>query len=291
MARSRSRNSLLSALLLLLGLWGRAAVAKPEDAQRAIREGVALHNGRKYTEAIARFQDAYKNDPSLTKTLLLIGAAYLNLGRPQQALEFYERYQRVEKDISAGDRLILLGYYGEEADKLLADYRADPQRPELLLFAGRARFKQGRTEEARSLYRLYQRDRPPGPDPNAALLQGYLQDAGLPLEEPPARREPPPKLAPRPAAPPPAPPRRQLPRPLWRLATGSAVMGVGLFVGGLGVSALSVDGSCVQQPVPAGGCLTDYDTHGIGSVLLASGVVLAVGGAVLIAWPERRHRR
>ncbi len=80
-------------------------------------------------------------------------------------------------------------------------------------------------------------------------------------------------------------PRRQG-RPLWRVISGAAALGVGVGVAGLGISALVVNGQCVQQPVPpAQRCDDLYATTGIGAGLLSAGLALAVAGTVLWAWP------
>jgi hypothetical protein len=83
-------------------------------------------------------------------------------------------------------------------------------------------------------------------------------------------------------------PRR---RPLWRLATGAAALGVGALFVGLGASALAVDGHCVNNG-PAGEVLPPncadqrfYMTATPGIGLTVSGAVLMVGGAVLLALP------
>lgn len=74
-------------------------------------------------------------------------------------------------------------------------------------------------------------------------------------------------------------------RPRWRLAVGGAAIGVGVLLSGLGISALAVQGKCIDSanpyPAPAP-CPVLFSTLGAGAGLLTVGVGLAVGGSVLI---------
>ena len=91
--------------------------------------------------------------------------------------------------------------------------------------------------------------------------------------------------------PPPSQPVRapELRRPLWRIAAGSAAIGVGALLAGFGASALAVDGTCIEPAVaPALTCRDLFDTRGQGIGLLTSGLLVAAGGAVLLALPPSR---
>ncbi len=76
------------------------------------------------------------------------------------------------------------------------------------------------------------------------------------------------------------------PRPLWRIALGASAIGVGVLIGGFGVSGLIQDGKCAD-PL----CQTYFDTRNKGVGLLAAGGVLAIGGSVLLALPGTRRQR
>jgi hypothetical protein len=81
------------------------------------------------------------------------------------------------------------------------------------------------------------------------------------------------------------------PRPKWRLAGGGAAVGVGVVLMGFGLSALSVNGRCAQEPVaPALVCDEVYRTSGVGAGLLVVGLALGAGGAVLMALPGEKRR-
>ncbi len=85
-------------------------------------------------------------------------------------------------------------------------------------------------------------------------------------------------------------PSELLRRPLWRVATGAAAVGVGLLLIGIGGSGLAVDGTCVPplQP-PALVCRETIQSAAVGGSLLGVGLGLSIGGAVLIGLPPRRE--
>lgn len=241
---------MVAALLLA----GPARAARPEDA--LIKEGAGLFNSGHYEDSIAVFHRAYERDPRLTKALLLIGAAHINLGHLPEGLTFYERYRRETQAMPPADQERLRGYFEEAAAQVEEALRREPRRADLYVLLIRIHGDLGREDEVAS-----DRQR--------------MREALAPPPPPPAPRPPPP--------PPPPPPVR----PRWRFAVGGAAGLAGLGIAGLGISALAVNGGCIDPQHP-GGCTLDYATTGIGAGLLAGGLALAVGGAVLVALPPRR---
>lgn len=84
-------------------------------------------------------------------------------------------------------------------------------------------------------------------------------------------------------------------RPLWRLATGGALLGAGVLIGAFGVGALIASDQCedLSSPDPVSGCMNrrfdpSLGTLGIG--LTVAGALAAVGGAVLIALPPSKPK-
>lgn len=100
---------------------------------------------------------------------------------------------------------------------------------------------------------------------------------------------PPPPVAvvkPPPPPPPPAPPAPERgPRPIWRVATGASLIGVGALLGAYGISGLAVDGSVVDVD---GSPMRLY-SQAPGGAFLGVGLAVAIGGAVLIAVPGPRR--
>lgn len=100
-------------------------------------------------------------------------------------------------------------------------------------------------------------------------------------------------LSPRPPAPPllPALPPRRMPRPVWRLALGASTLAVGLGLVGLGGSALSISGRCIEPIAPpVQACPRFYETAAAGGALLGLGAALSLSGTLLLAWPGRLSR-
>ncbi|MFO0580415.1 MAG: PEGA domain-containing protein [Polyangia bacterium] len=117
---------------------------------------------------------------------------------------------------------------------------------------------------------------------SAQVSDGQTTVLRVPLESPDPGPEPPPSQPVR------AP---ELRRPLWRIAAGSAAIGVGALLAGFGASALAIDGTCVEPAVaPALTCRDLFDTRGQGIGLLTSGLLVAAGGAVLLALPPSRGK-
>lgn len=80
-------------------------------------------------------------------------------------------------------------------------------------------------------------------------------------------------------------PAKPLPRPLWRLVTGSILVGGGLLLGGFGTSALLTNGQCQDGSMNVDTCTPYYSTTAIGGGLLGSGAALTITGALLLAIP------
>jgi tetratricopeptide (TPR) repeat protein len=79
-------------------------------------------------------------------------------------------------------------------------------------------------------------------------------------------------------------------RPLWRLVSGSALLGAGVILVGFGGSALAVNGRCKSEPAPSSAdplapCAPVYETAGVGGGLVGAGAGAVLGGVLLIAWP------
>lgn len=80
--------------------------------------------------------------------------------------------------------------------------------------------------------------------------------------------------------------RELLPRPRWRLFAGGGLLAFGLASASFGAAALSIDGQCVDTPVPPSlQCEQNYATLPLGAGLLGAGAAASVVGALLLAVP------
>lgn len=82
-------------------------------------------------------------------------------------------------------------------------------------------------------------------------------------------------------------PDAPLPRPKWRIITGSVLLGAGLLMVGFGGSALSYQGKCQDESMSAETCSPYYETKSIGLGLMGVGSVLTLGGVLTIAIPSK----
>lgn len=80
-------------------------------------------------------------------------------------------------------------------------------------------------------------------------------------------------------------PKKTLPRPLWRIVTGSVLIGGGLIMLGLGAASAAQSKSC---PDAAAGCSPGLLSVENGGAVASVGAWTAIGGAVLIAIPESK---
>lgn len=77
-------------------------------------------------------------------------------------------------------------------------------------------------------------------------------------------------------------------RPAWRLGVGGAAGAVGVFMLGVGIAALVVDGRCVDEPVAPGiPCERSFATLAPGIGLTIAGPLFLGAGAALLAVPPR----
>ena len=100
--------------------------------------------------------------------------------------------------------------------------------------------------------------------------------------------QPPPPPPPTVAA---APKDERLPRPRWRVATGIALLGVGLTAAGFGLSGVVLEDQCVKPPLVEGGtCRVVYNSAPTGGPIMLVGLTVAVTGAILWAVPGPRRK-
>ena len=86
-------------------------------------------------------------------------------------------------------------------------------------------------------------------------------------------------------------PSAALARPLWRIVTGSVLLGGGLLLVGVGASALASNGQCQDGSTNFDTCTPYYGTGAIGGGLLGTGAALTIAGTLLLAIPSRATSR
>lgn len=86
-------------------------------------------------------------------------------------------------------------------------------------------------------------------------------------------------------------PAAQLARPLWRIVTGSILLGGGLVMTGFGAAALGANGQCQDGSSNVDTCTPYYDTTRIGGGLLGGGLALTLAGAIVLAIPSSTPSR
>lgn len=84
-----------------------------------------------------------------------------------------------------------------------------------------------------------------------------------------------------------------LSRPLWRIVTGSILLGGGILIIGFGASALATDGKCKDGTSSVATCDPYYSTAPVGWGLTGAGGTLAIAGTVMLAVPRLKpeHRQ
>jgi hypothetical protein len=86
-------------------------------------------------------------------------------------------------------------------------------------------------------------------------------------------------------------PAAQLSRPLWRIITGSVLLGGGLLMAGFGVSGLLTNGTCQDGSMNTNTCSPYYSTTTVGAGLIGGGSALSIAGVLLLAIPSRATSR
>lgn len=124
------RRCLPSGLLLLLLCSGGRALALPEDAcikddkcKDHYTKAVKLYKDESYDEALTEFQAAY-SARAMPLLLVNIGRTMQKLGRPKEALAYYERYLQAESKLDPDTKkrvddyiLQVKALIGTDADK------------------------------------------------------------------------------------------------------------------------------------------------------------------------------
>jgi len=173
--RSHPLIRALTSILTLVGvLYCLPAFA--QDARRLLEEGRVLDNQGRYADALQKFEQARVKAPEVTRILLLLAGQHLKLGHPEQALAMYEAFQQQETKPDPEEQETLGNGYVSCASLLEQAADRSPQRPELLLLAGRAAFRTHQLERAGALYQRYMQAMPQPAEPQREVRDQYLRE-------------------------------------------------------------------------------------------------------------------
>lgn len=82
-------------------------------------------------------------------------------------------------------------------------------------------------------------------------------------------------------------PASQPSRPLWRIITGSVLLGGGILMSGFGVSGILSNGTCQDGSMNTDTCSPYYNTTAVGAGLIGGGAALSIAGVLMLAIPSR----
>lgn len=135
-----------------------AAAPASDKSSEEIAKGVAELNEGHYREALQRFNDAARADPSDSGAAFFQGAALNRLGKfaPAYALFEYARKKGLSHpdwDFEAGWSLTGMKHYKEALARLAAYEAAHPGRGQTMEFMGRCQLALGEEEKAEAAFR------------------------------------------------------------------------------------------------------------------------------------------
>jgi tetratricopeptide (TPR) repeat protein len=141
-SRALSTKAISSAwalpLCLLLGLFAASRDASAQGKQdgclqdpgckESYNQALKLYDEGKYADALPKFEEAYARR-KMPWLMLNIGRTLQRLGRPQEAIGYYERYKKAELNIDE-KTLERVNKYIEQAQALLAESpQPEPKKP------------------------------------------------------------------------------------------------------------------------------------------------------------------
>lgn len=123
--RSPGRLLLLSVLLAS----SPASAGSSEEFKQHFEKARDCYERKEFDCAVEELKAAYQIK-QLTALLLNIGHAYLDSGRPVQALEYYDLFLRTEKNLTAQARSDVERYRSDAQQKLAAQQAAQAATPQ-----------------------------------------------------------------------------------------------------------------------------------------------------------------
>lgn len=253
-------------LLVLLWLCANLSLARaqPEggNEDHATR-GLRFYQQKRFEETIVEWEQALKEAPG-PDIQFSLARVYFQLGRYPRALELYTQFL-LDPGTAPIDARIIAQRDRAKCEEIIERSKREHQA---LPTPSSPSANPPASDPSQAPPTAPKQPDPPGTPPATTSQRSLTPAPPVPAltETGPAAKMP-------------------LARPLWRVVVGAAAIGAGLIVGGFGVGALAVDGSRVEpmDGFPAG----TLRTTGLGAGLLTGGLLLTVGGAVLIAIPQK----
>jgi tetratricopeptide (TPR) repeat protein/peptidoglycan/xylan/chitin deacetylase (PgdA/CDA1 family) len=152
-----------------------------KDAKRT--EGLLLFHEGKYEEAVAVWQSwLEEDDPRSADAMGLIGMAYIKLGEPEKALEYYTRSLdvapgQISMAVRRAELLDSLDRTNESREQLNLYARIFPGHPEILIAQAKWLERRNRRTEARVMLEALVKDQPFNVGARVALLS--MQDSSV----------------------------------------------------------------------------------------------------------------
>lgn len=148
----KTLHKIFVALLLML-MCGVCAFAQTE-AQKLINEGIKLHDGGKYAEAIEKYQQAAKADPTNMQAEFEMAYSMFSSGKGTDAIPHLQKVISTDASLSAGAYDLLGSIYDDnkEYDKATELYKqgikANPKYQRLYYNLGLSLLRQQKYAEA-----------------------------------------------------------------------------------------------------------------------------------------------
>jgi tetratricopeptide (TPR) repeat protein len=122
----RRAASILLAFLLLAAPWPATADRRDGTAREQFRKAEKAFSVGAFDKALEHYQKAYELEP-LPGLLFNMGQCYRNLGNPERAIFFYERFLQLAKDRSQRDMVEAL--IADQRERLTPAARVVPEPP------------------------------------------------------------------------------------------------------------------------------------------------------------------
>ena len=141
-------------LALLLSVFSCIAFAQTKnDAKDLVKQGTALHDDEKYEEAIAKYNEAIKADPSYSTAYYELGYTLFSTGKEKEAIPYMEKALKLDPKLTGAYDILGSIYDDDKQFDKATDYykqgiKVNPTYQMLYYNLGISCFRQGKYDEA-----------------------------------------------------------------------------------------------------------------------------------------------